>query len=81
METAFQAVEHLSNTEFAERVGDAKMKPDDARSDLDRLLVKCEAQLKTMRMRGDRARALIREVEAEDPPAPRLAWPLLATVA
>ena len=75
METAFQAVEHLSNTEFAERVGDAKMKQDDARTDLDRLLVKCETQLKTMRTRCDRAKALIREVEAEEPPVPRPALP------
>ncbi len=68
MEQVYKATENLSNAEFAAAVGDARLRKETDRSELDKVLVKCEAQLKTMRCRADRIRALIREVGAETPP-------------
>ena len=68
MNDAYTEVQHLSGPEFAELVGDAKMKCEPDRTDLEKVLVKCEAQLKTMRSKAERAHALVREVGLENPP-------------
>ena len=67
MDAAFRATESLTSTELAAAVGDARLKPEDQRTDLDRVLVRCETQLKQMRAKADRARCLIRELGDETP--------------
>ena len=47
MQMAHGTTETLSNKEFAQAVGDAKLKDIMDRTELDKVLVKCEMQLKT----------------------------------
>jgi hypothetical protein len=67
MEAAFEQTEHLSATELAALVGNARLCSVESRTPLQRLLVKCEPQLKAMRARSERARMLLREVGLENP--------------
>jgi hypothetical protein len=67
MEAAFEQTEHLSATELAALVGNARLQSVESRTPLQKVLVKCEAQLKAMRARSERARMLLREVGLESP--------------
>jgi hypothetical protein len=67
LEEAHALTEQLSSTEFAAAVGNARLVDAAERSKLQRVLVRCEAQLRAMRSRAERSRALIMEVGTLSP--------------
>jgi hypothetical protein len=67
MDEAFKLTEKLSGMELAQAVGDAKLMDPVDRSDLQKVLCRCEVQLRQMRAKVDRAMSLIRYVGIEVP--------------